>query len=120
MNSNTQTIVNKDKLATFLPPGTKVLLNYSEGAIDATRDKKHALEIWYNISDYEGFYQVSNFHRIKSLERKIECSNNRTMRIRQRILKDKFSSEEKIVSLSKFGIKRSYSIYTLFKKAVII
>lgn len=43
MNINTQTIVNEDKLATFLPLGTKVLLDYSEGAIVATRDKKHGI-----------------------------------------------------------------------------
>lgn len=30
-------------------------------------------EIWKDVSEYEGYYQVSSFGRVKSLERKIEC-----------------------------------------------
>jgi hypothetical protein len=29
-------------------------------------------EIWRDIADYEGIYQISNFGRVKSLTRKIK------------------------------------------------
>ena len=32
-------------------------------------------EIWKDIADYEGFYQVSNFGRVKSLSRYAKCRN---------------------------------------------
>lgn len=31
-------------------------------------------EIWKDINGYEGIYQVSNFGRIKSVERKVKCA----------------------------------------------
>lgn len=43
-------------------------------------------EIWKNIESFEGIYQVSNYGRIKSLERKIKDSN-KTQTIKERILK---------------------------------
>ena len=33
-------------------------------------------EIWNNIKEYEGLYQVSNLGRIKSLERELKNVNN--------------------------------------------
>lgn len=40
-------------------------------------------EIWKDIKGYEGYYQISNFGRVKSLERK-DCRGNT---IYERILK---------------------------------
>ena len=45
-------------------------------------------EIWKDIPDFEGLYQVSNFGRIKSLERKEFMARNNCYRVRkERILK---------------------------------
>ena len=44
------------------------------------------MEIWKTIEGYEN-YQVSNFGRVKSLERVINRSNNKKQFIRERILK---------------------------------
>ena len=33
-------------------------------------------EIWKDIAGYEGFYQVSNLGRIRSLDREVRCSNS--------------------------------------------
>lgn len=41
------------------------------------------MEIWKNIEGYEGFYQVSNMGRVKSLERK----NSQGRTVKERILK---------------------------------
>ncbi len=34
-------------------------------------------EIWKDIKDYEGYYQVSNLGRVRSLDRFIKCKNGR-------------------------------------------
>jgi hypothetical protein len=43
-------------------------------------------EIWKDIPDYEGYYQVSNMGRVKSLLRIIQKSNNRIMTFQPKIL----------------------------------
>ena len=49
---------------------------------------KEAIEIWKDIKGFEGLYQVSNFGRIKSLER----INVLGRRVKERILKPKINS----------------------------
>ena len=44
-------------------------------------------EIWKNIDGYEGLYQVSNLGRVKSLEKFIYDTINRTQHNKERILK---------------------------------
>ena len=45
-------------------------------------------EIWKDIPDFEGLYQVSNFGRIKSLERKEFMARNNCYKVRkERVLK---------------------------------
>ena len=49
-------------------------------------------EVWQDIKGYEGYYQISNFGRVKSLERHIvvkqaRYKEARTMRWRSKILK---------------------------------
>jgi len=44
-------------------------------------------EIWKDIPDYEGLYQVSNLGRVKSLERVVKRANNRILPLKERILK---------------------------------
>lgn len=45
------------------------------------------LEIWKDIPNYEGYYQVSNYGRVKSLERWISHSRRKKDFVRERILK---------------------------------
>lgn len=44
-------------------------------------------EIWKDIPNYEGLYQVSNLGRVKSLERIVKTINNKEFHYRERILK---------------------------------
>lgn len=47
-------------------------------------------EIWIDVKDYEGLYQVSNLARVKSVERYVESSNQwgkYIRRIKEKILK---------------------------------
>lgn len=44
-------------------------------------------EIWRDIKDYEGLYQVSNLGRVKSLERFVKYNDGRIAHYKERILK---------------------------------
>lgn len=39
-------------------------------------DNTNSNEIWKDIKGYEGFYQISNFGNVRSLDRKIKYKNN--------------------------------------------
>jgi len=72
-------------------------------------------EIWKDIEGYEKFYQVSNFGRIKSLNR-IDSSNHR---ICEKILKLKKRKNYLGVDLHKNGELRTYSVHRLVAQAFI-
>jgi hypothetical protein len=61
-------------------------------------------EIWKDIPDYEGYYQVSNLGRVKSLERYVKCLNG--FRI----------NKERILKLSVLGGK--YLTIVLYKNSI--
>ena len=44
-------------------------------------------EIWKPIKGFEGLYEVSNFGKIKSLNRKIKDKNNKIIILKEKILK---------------------------------
>ena len=64
-------------------------------------------EVWKDISGYEGIYQVSNYGRVKSLERIVKRYDGRGFHFSQRILKYKKSREYDSVGLSD-GYKTKY------------
>jgi len=41
-------------------------------------------EIWKDVEDFKGIYKVSNFGRVKSIDREIECTANRYNRLIKR------------------------------------
>ncbi len=50
-------------------------------------------EEWRDVKGYEGYYQVSSFGRVKSLERVIHRTNGTIQTINERILKCDFTKE---------------------------
>ena len=52
------------------------------------------MEEWKDIQGYEGLYQVSNYGRVKSLEREIIRSNGKPQIIRERILRGLNNSKD--------------------------
>jgi hypothetical protein len=50
-------------------------------------------EIWKDIKGYEGYYQVSNLGRVKSLKRIVQHSNGSYHTIRERILKNVYDQD---------------------------
>jgi hypothetical protein len=71
------------------------------------------MEIWKDIKDYEGLYQVSNFGNIKSLERMVGC-NGGFKKINEVLCKTKeYKNGYKMISLSKFSKSKTMLIHRL-------
>lgn len=71
-------------------------------------------EIFNDIPNYEGYYQVSNFGNVKSLPRIIEHSISGYQTLRERILKLSVSGTGYLsVSLCKNGISETYLVHQL-------
>lgn len=67
-------------------------------------------EVWKDIEGYEGLYQVSNFGRVKSLERIDSLGRHR----REKILKTDINNKGHLsVKLSKNGVRKKYLIHRL-------
>ena len=54
-------------------------------------------EIWKDINDYEGLYQISNLGRIKSLKRKVDAGNGKMRWQYERIMSNKKQMEMVII-----------------------
>ena len=77
-------------------------------------------EIWKDIKGYEGMYKISNFGRIKSLERMVKSNNNNYRKIKEIILKqrkDKYGYYK--VSLNKDSKSKLYFVHRLVAQAFI-
>ena len=76
------------------------------------------MEIWKNIKGYEGFYQVSNMGRVKSLERTFIDKSGRKRTIKERILKQAaWSTGYLSVVLSTSGKRKMFAVHRLVCKA---
>lgn len=79
-------------------------------------------EIWKNIEEYEGLYQVSNLGRVKSLDRCVNSAikNNNKVIKKGRILKPKPNWNNYLqVHLSKHGKAKMISVHRLVAKEFI-
>lgn len=72
------------------------------------------VEVWKDIPGYEGYYQVSNFGRVKSLDRTVIDKNGRVMKYKGVILTPQLNEfgYEKVV-LIKSGKRKNFKIHQL-------
>jgi|TARA_R110000782_G_C14665995_1_gene398427 DNA uptake protein ComE-like DNA-binding protein len=78
-------------------------------------------EIWRDIKNYEGHYQVSTFGRVKSLSRFRTCKNGGLSPLKERILCTKLSKSNYVIThLQKDGKHSHPSIHRLVAETFII
>ena len=72
------------------------------------------MEIWKDIKDYEGYYQVSNLGNVKSLRRTVSHKQSGTYTFKELILKpNKVKGDYLQVTLNKEGKRKSKYIHVL-------
>ena len=76
-------------------------------------------EIWKPIKGFEGFYEISNLGRAKSLERTYKTRNNKTWHVNEKFLKITPFHGYPAVVLSKNSVCRRYAIHRLIAEAFI-
>lgn len=76
-------------------------------------------EIWKDITGYEGFYQVSNLGRVRSVDRKIIRNNGWVQTFRGRIVRTTEILGYKMVHLSKAGTTTNHYVHRLVAQAFV-
>jgi hypothetical protein len=82
-------------------------------------------EIWKDIKEYEGLYQVSNLGRVKSIERKVDIYSRKNKKYYKRTIKQKFikyggnTIGYVNVALSKDGYTKPMYVHRLVAEAFI-
>jgi hypothetical protein len=72
------------------------------------------IEIWKDIKNYEGHYQVSNIGRVKSLARVVECRKDVFVNKKEKFLSHwNCGKEYRKVKLSKDSIEKSFRVHRL-------
>jgi len=73
-----------------------------------------SLEIWKDIYEYEGLYQISNLGRVKGLKRTIVRTNGVIYSAKEKILKiHKSTNNYAIVMLNKDGVSKTKQLHQL-------
>lgn len=76
-------------------------------------------EIWKDIKDYEGLYQVSNLGRVKSLRKEVNFYCGLYMEIKKRVYRERIISLKKSnkgylnITLYKNGIEKHFNVHRL-------
>ena len=78
-------------------------------------------EIWKDIKDYEGLYQISNLGNIKSVTRKVKNKKYGTMIAKEKILKQNMSKAGYFtIGLCKNGKTKTTSVHRLVASTFIL
>lgn len=75
-------------------------------------------EIWKDIKDYEGLYQVSNLGNVRSLERKVKINKGYRI-VKNKILKLGIRNNYYVISLNKNNKRKSFQVHRLVAEAFI-
>lgn len=74
--------------------------------------RKRLKEIWKDIPDYEGYYQVSNLGRVRSVDREVEHNTSGILKLKGKLLKFSYSNTGGYTqyTLSKNGITETIKV----------
>ena len=76
---------------------------------------------WKPISDYNGFYEVSNLGNVRSLNRAIDLRNGQKRKVKGRLLSPKKNKDGYLfVTLSKNGVSKNHYVHRLVAAAFIL
>lgn len=85
---------------------------------EVTMALRHAPEMFVDILGYEGYYQISNYGNVRSLDRVIKEKTGKTQTIKGRVLKQRTNpGGYYYVELSKNGTKATFAIHQLVAQA---
>ena len=76
-------------------------------------------EIWKDIEGYEGEYQISNFGRVRSLDKKVNVKNNYTAIKHGKILKLHKKLRYKYIMLSSKNVTKMCRVHILVARAFV-
>lgn len=76
-------------------------------------------EEWRDILGYEGYYQVSNLGRVRSLNRVVKTEDNKKYHLTGRVLKQSVRNKYKSVGLNKNGVSEGKFVHRLVGEAFI-
>lgn len=77
------------------------------------------MEIWKEIKDYEGFYEISNTGCIRSVKRIVTYSNGINHLYKSKVLSPSICNGYYKVTLHKNGLKKTHSVHRLVAEAFI-
>lgn len=81
--------------------------------IKSMYETKREPEQWKPIKGYEGLYEISNYGRVKTLERDIPISKGGFWTVKECILKQNISTSYAMIGLSFNGKKQRRTIHSL-------
>ena len=88
--------------------------------MDYTKRENNRVEVWKDIRDYEGLYQVSNWSRVRSLDRYVNANNGSLQFKQGKILKTRQTWDGYlIVDLHKAGRIKTVKVHRLVAEAFI-
>ncbi|MEO1690729.1 MAG: NUMOD4 domain-containing protein [Cyanobacteria bacterium J06631_6] len=81
---------------------------------------RYAPEVFVDIPGYEGYYQVSNYGKVRSLDRVIKEKTGKTQTLKGRVLKLRINpGGYYYIGLGKNGTKATFAIHQLVAQAFI-
>lgn len=76
-------------------------------------------EIWKDVAGFEGLYQVSNFGRVRSMDRRVRTKGNYTRKVNGVVLKNCFDGNYFHVILNNKGKGKVFLVHRIVAEAFI-
>ncbi len=68
-------------------------------------------EVWFGILGWEGYYEASNFGRVKSLARIVPMIDGRSYRVREKVMRTAVANDYLQVCFSRSGVEELHLVH---------